>query len=427
MTRRRSGPPPAAGPLDPITEALVKDAQGVAGDLSDVFASLKGYEASQVYGVLYKKPEGVRIGYQGKFQWIEDLAAPFDFTEIYSSLKARFGGGDYRMTIMAAGKLVKQHEFSIYGPALNLPTPGAREPANDAMKPADMLALMMTQAAEARREAQDQQRFFMEQQSARDARLMQTLGIVIPVVAPLLFGGREKLSDLVAMMAANRPPETNLKETVETFAALRSVFGGEGGAAPGGLDFNPDDIVGSIGRMAGPMLAAAGRAFNGRGEPAPAQLPPPEGDGLLHLPGPAAFTLNPPAPAASGPRSPLLELVKPHVAYFFNAHLDPGLAAEAVSDIMARAQVTEADLNELVAAFTLSADWLADLAGQGLDLRSNPAWASDFLRELVAAWNDGHGDGGDSDGPGGRVADHAPDAGPGAARLAVNGDSRPGA
>ncbi len=424
MTRRRSGPPPA-GPPDPITEALIKDAQGLAGDLSDVFAAIRGYDASQIYGILYKKPEGVRIGYQGKFQWIEDLAAPFDFTEIYTSLKARFGGGDYRMTIMCAGKIAKQHEFSIYGPAINLAAPGAPAPANDAMKPGDMLALMMTQAAEARREAQDQQRFFMEQQSARDARLMQTLGIVIPVVAPLLFGGREKLSDMVALINANRPRETNLKETVETFAALKTVFAGEGGAAPG-LDFNPDDIVGSISRLAGPMLGAVGRAFNGR-DGAPAQLAAPEGDGLLHLPGPTGggFTLNGPPPA--GPRLALLELVKPHVAYFFNAHLDPGLAAEAIADIMARAQVTEDDLNGMVAAFTLSADWLADLAGQGLDLRSDPAWASDFLRELVAAWNDSHGDGGSPDGPGGRAADDADNARPGPARVAVNGDSRPGA
>ena len=371
MTRRRAGP--ALGPPDPMAEALIKDAQGLAGDLSAVLDAIRGYDASQIYGILYKKPEGVRIGYQGKYQWIEDLAAPFDFTEIYASLKARFGGGDYRMTIMAAGKIVKQHEFSIFGPAINAGAPGAPLPANDAMKPSDMMALMMTQSAEARREAQDQQRFFMEQQSARDARLMQTLAVIVPVLAPLLFGNREKLSDVISLMQSGKP-ENNLKETVETFAALKTLFGGEGGAAPG-LDFNPDDIVGSLGRLAGPLLGAAGRAFNGR-ETAPAQLAAPEGDGLLHLPGPlpppGGFAPNP-TPAADAPRLPVLELVKPHVSYFFNAHLDPGLAAEAVSDIMVRAQVTEADLNGLVASFTLSADWLADLAGQGLDLRSDPA------------------------------------------------------
>jgi hypothetical protein len=422
-SRTRTGPPPA-GASDPITEALIKDVQGLAGDLSDVFAALRGYDVSEIYGILFKKPDGVRIGYQGKYQWIEDLTAPFDFTEIYTSLKARFGGGDYRMTIMCKGKTVKQHEFSIYGPSISLAAPGAPLPANDAMKPGDMLALMMTQAAEARREAQDQQRFFMEQQSARDARLMNTLGIVIPILAPLLLGNREKLSDVVALMQSNKP-DSNLKETVETFAALKTLFGGEGGA-PGGMDFNPDDLVGSIGRLAGPVLAAAGRAFNGREAPRePLALP--EGDGLLHLPGPAAGFAPNPSPPTGGPSSPVLDLVKPHVAYFFNAHLDPGLAAEAVSDIMVRAQVTEADLNALVAAFTLSADWLADLAGQGLDLRSDPAWASEFLRELVANWNDRHGDGDGSDGPGGRAGDDADDAGPRPARVALNGDSQPGA
>jgi hypothetical protein len=427
MTRRRSGPPIPAGPPDPLALAMIQDAQGLAGDLSDVFAAIRGYDASQIYGILYKKPEGVRIGYQGKFQWIEDLAAPFDFTEIYTSLKARFGGGDYRMTIMCAGKLAKQHEFSIYGPAINLPAPGAPlTPANDAMKPGDMLALMMTQAAEARREAQDQQRFFMEQQSARDARMMQVLATVVPVVAPLLFGNREKLSDVLTLMQASRP-DNNLKETVETFAALKTLFGGEGGAAPP-PGFDPDDIVGSIGRLAGPILGAAGRAFNGREAAQPAQLAAPAGDGLLHLPGPppGGFEVNP-TPAADAPRLPVLELVKPHVAYFFSAHLDPGLAAEAVADIMARAQVTEADLNGLVASFTLSADWLADLAAQGLDLRSDAAWANEFLAQLVSFWNDSHGDGGDSDGPGRRVADNADDAEARPARVAVNGDSRPGA
>jgi hypothetical protein len=418
MTRRRPLPPT---PADPLAETLIKDREGLAGDLSAVLLAMQGYDAGEIRGILYKKPDGARFGYTGKFSWIEDTPAPFDFTEIYTSLKTRFGGGDYRMTITARGQILKQHEFSIFGPSI-APGPAAA-PANDAMKPADMLALMMTQAAEARREAQDQQRFFMEQQSARDARLMATLGVVVPVLAPLLFGNREKLADVIALMRSDRP-DNNLKETVETFAALKTLFGTEGGA-PGAMDFNPDDLVGSIGRLAGPALAAVGRAFNGRDASTPAPLALPEGDGLLHLPGPApGFTVNP-APVASGPSSPLLDLVKPHVAYFFNAHLDPGLAAEAVSDIMARAQVTEADLNALVAAFTLSADWLADLAGQGLDLRSDPAWASEFLSELVTIWNDRHGDGDGSDGPGGRVGDHADDAGPRAPRVTLNGDSPP--
>jgi hypothetical protein len=429
MTRRR--PAPALAP-DPLAQALIKDREGLAGDLTAVFEAIKGYDASEIHGILYKKPDGARLGYTGKFSWIEDVPAPFDFTEIYTSLKARFGGGDYRMTIMARGVIAKQHEFSIFGPSI---TPGqpVAAPASDAMKPADMLALMMTQAAEARREAQDQQRFFMEQQSARDARLMATLGVVVPVLAPLLFGNREKLSDVLAMMRDARPPN-DLKDTVETFAALKTVFGGEGGGLGGGGGLDPDDIVGSIGRIAGPALAAVGRALDRRPGAAPvAELAAPAGDGLLHLPGPdpAGYQPNPPpangATPAAPSGSPILDLVKPHVAYFFSAHLDPGLAAEAIADIMTRAQVAQGDLDALVASFTLSADWLADLAAQGLDLRADPAWAAEFLSELRALWDDAHSGDDDSDGGGRRAADVEDDAPARAPGLAINGDSRPGA
>jgi hypothetical protein len=122
-----------------------------------------------------------------------------------------------------------------------------------------------------------------------------------------------------------------------------------------------------------------------------------------------------------------LDLVKPHVAYFFNAHLDPGLAAEAIADIMQRADVAEEDVSGLVAAFSLSPDWLADLAAQGLDLRSDPEWANSFLRELVALWTDSDRDGDHSPGPGGSAPDPKDDAGAGAPGVKVNGHSRPGA
>lgn len=418
MTARRPRMTPEMFVPDPLADAQLAGQAGVAEQLSRVLESLQGFDQGSVMGYLYRKPPlGV-----GKFEFAERMVPPTDPGELLEGVKEKYGGGDYRLQVFAGGKTRGNCEFSVMGPPKPIVAPGAPPAAADPMAGGGLLAMMLNMQAESRRESMDQQRFFMEQQQARTTALLQAAGIAIPVLAPLLFGNREKLADIIALMNANKPVPNNLKETVETITLVKGLFGD--GDKPAGFD--PDDMVGSIARLAGPMIGAAGRAFNGRGAPGgQGEEPPPAfGDGTLQLPPP-----DPRAPAptpGAQPANPVLALIRPHVLYFYSASLDPGLAAEAVVDIMQRAGVGDGDLNDLVAAFTLAADWKGDLAAQGIDLRANPEWADDFLNELVAAWTDRDRHGDDTAGRGGGVGDAPSHAQPGQEGIALDADPPPG-
>lgn len=411
---------------DPVGQAVLTDSLGIASELEALLASLAGIDESRIKGILFKKPNGIG---ETKYQIIEEVPAPIDFGEVMQSCKVRFGGGDYRLSIFADKKLRKQADFSIFGEPIKPNTsPHAQAPAADPLAGDRLIMLMMNQQAEARRDMMDQQRFAMEQQSRRDTQLMQTLGLILPAALPLMFGGREKLGDLIAIMNANKPEEKGLKETVETLVAVKGLLENPD-KSPG---FDADNLVGSFARLAGPIASAAGRAFGSgrRGEAAEEEEAPAAGDGTLQLPPPAAAAapvLHMPHAPAAAPGPPVLNLIKPHVLYFFNAHLDPGLAAEAVADIMERENVTEDDVSGLVAAFSLSPDWKADLAAQGIDLRSDPEWADDFLSELVSVWTSGDRGNGRPGGATGGVAHAEDDAGAGAGGGQLHDHPRPGA
>jgi hypothetical protein len=407
---------------DPMADAVFSDTMGVAGELSGVLDAISGFDQSTIKGIIFRKPPGGL----GRFEWIEEVAPPIDMSTIMSSLKARFGGGEYRLQIFAGGKTRKVIEF----PIMNDPTqkPGG----GDNMMGGDFMKMFMMQQAASRAEQMEYARQAAERQERAAERQQALLGTVlaavIPALIPVLSGAnREKLSDIIALMQQNKPESTSLKDTVEMMVAVKGLLNDDNK----GGDFNPDDIVGSIARIAGPTLAAAGRAFgsgrNGGGAAEQAELAAPaEGQLILPPPNPAPAQLAQPV-AAADTGSPVLNLIRPHVLYFFSAHLDPGLAAEAIADIMEREGVAEDDVRGLVAAFTLSADWKADLAGQGLDLRGDPVWADEFLAELVAAWTerDQHGDGGP--GRAGGVADAEDDADPLPPGGVQHGGEGPGA
>jgi hypothetical protein len=409
---------------DPLADASVSDEIGIANELVEVFEALRGFDQSSILGYLYRKPAGGL----GKFEFAERLAPPFEMGTLLEGTRERFGGGDYRLQIFAGGKTRKNVEFSIMGPAKPIQAVG--QVADSA--PGSLMQMMMAQQAEARREAADfrreaaeDRRHQVEQQRARDDAMWRAVAVIVPVVAPLMLGGREKLADLLALVNSNKPDAPSLKDQAETLLALKTVFADDKGGG-----FDPDNIAGSLLGLVGPVAAAAGRAFNGRGKDPAAEGPPGGGEGFLELPGPDPAPGPPGGPATLAPASAVdrvLNVVRPHIAYFYSAQHDPGLAAEAITDIMGRHGITDADVNELVAAFTLSPDWKADLAAQGLDLRSNPGWADEFLMELVGAWSDRHGDGDDRAGRAGRVGDAGDDATPGAAGLSLDADTGDGA
>lgn len=406
---------------DPLSDAVFTDTLGIAGDLGDFLEQLKSFDVSSIKALLYRKPaSGV-----GAFAYLGQVPAPINMDQVMEFLKDEYGGGEYRVTVFAGGKTRKQIEFPIYGASKPLKTPnsGGGGAANGELRTADLLTFMVQMQENARREAAEmrqaqaeQAREDRERDRDRQSAMWQAVAAIAPVALPLLMN-REKLSEIVALMNAGKEDKSNLKDTVETIVLLKKAFGGDSN----GADFNPEDIVGSLARMAGPVIGAAGRAFrNGGAQPhQEAENTSAEAAPLI-LPTMAREPQTLPPPASDVP--PVLALIRPHVAYFYGAQLDPSLAADAIVDIMVRANVSDGDLNELVAAYTLSTDWKADLAASGLDLRGNPEWADDFLSELVAAWTerDRHGDGGD--GRGGRMADAPDHEGPGAPGLPPDAD-----
>lgn len=394
MTRARRTPLSDFLPADPVNDAVIVDTMGLASELGDLLETLKAFDQSSIHAIAFKKPPEDTPGSKS-FQLLGKYGSPVIIDEIVMDLKNKYGGGEYRITIMAGGKPRKQIEFPIFGEPIK---PGIIKTANDPFGGGgDFFKMMMLQQAEQQRNALEMTRLENERRDRAAERQNALIGTAIaaamPALIPILAGSnREKLSDVIALMQSNKPEGSNLKELVETLVLLKGLTGD--GDKEG---FNPDDLVGSIARMGGPMLAAAGRAFNGRNGGAPAGDVQPEPE-PLYLPESAltpALTHTPPA-AAAAPSNPLLALIKPHVLYFYSAQLPPGLAADGIVDIMDREGVDEGEVLGLVAAYTGSADWLADLADQGIDLRGHPDWANDFLRELIAAWSDpdGGGDGG---------------------------------
>lgn len=419
--------------------AVFRDALGLAGNLEEVLTALEPFDQSSIKGIIHRKPPGGL----GKFEWIEAVGPPIDMSEIANSLKTRFGGGDYRLTIFAAGKTRKVIEFPIMSDPHAAVRPAA--PANDQTGNASdrMFAMMFQmqeqarrdasdQAAESRREALEHRREMEERQARRDDNLYKMIGIAVPIVAPLLLGKKDSIADQVALFTALKGDSNSLKETAEMMLTFKKLFGED--KTPEG--FNPDDIVGSLARIAGPAAAAVGRAFGG-GRPGVAAAGPeegaPAGGGQLYLEDasaaqpPAAPPIIAAAPPGAQPTNPLLRLIGPHVLYAFAAQLPPSLAADNIVAIMDRANVRDEDVDQLATAFALSADWKADLAAQGIDLRSNAGWADEFLSELVAAWTGGDRDGDSAGGGGGGVGDADGDAAPGEGGLHLNGGAGQGA
>jgi hypothetical protein len=403
---------------DPLESALFSDAEGLGERLADIVDKLRDFDEADIKGMLYRKPDSG----MGGFQWIEDLSPPFDMSAIRSYLKGSVGGGAYRLSLFAKGRIRANFEFSIMGDRKT------DKPAANAN--GDILAIMITQQAEDRRlQAENARRAEERYERERDRRaefqgqLILAAIAAAPAIIPLL-NNREKLADIIGLMNANKPDKTDLKETFEIITLAKNLTGGDSDK------FDASDIAGSIARLAGPALAGLAKAMPGRRPPEEAAEYEEEPQELYTPPPPATLA----APAAGAPAAapqrqsefPAINMIKPHVVYFFHSQQDPGLAAEAIDAIIRRERVPKEDIDALVAAFSLAGDgWLELLAGEGIDLRSDPQWAGEFIQDLIERQSDDLVDHGTGPGGAGRMADADRDAEPGAPGQNVDGD--PGA
>lgn len=354
---------------DPLDDAVNADRETIADALSGVLEALSGVDQGTIKGILYRIPVP-----NGKYEWIRDVYPPFDLSDIMRSLKEDIGGGDFALRIMAEGKPRKTIHFSIMKEKQPLMT--EKQNGGDTMM---LIQMMMQQSAEASRQAQaaaDRQMQMMMAGNQQSTQMM--LGLVTA-----MMGGREKVADLVPLFAAmqQKPDNGGLLETLTVLKSAKEIFGGE----PAAEKFNPDDLVGSALKLAGPIAGAVGRAFSNRGGQGEAAEAPQDPGG--HPPPLMLPSAPQPAPGGTG-QYPVLDLIRDDVLFMFKRNHDPARAADVVYDTIEAANVSEDALNELVAAFTLSPDWLTDLANEGIDLRSRPEWAQQFLTALVGIHTD---------------------------------------
>lgn len=353
---------------DPLDDAVSDDRLNIADDLANALEALRPADQGSVKGILYRVPAG-----NGKYEWIREVYPPFDMNGIMQALKEEFGGGDFCLRLMADGKIRKNINFAIVKDKTPLLAPQGFGGGGDMMTMFQMMMSMQNQSAQAAQAAADRQMQMLMASNQQSTQMM--LGMVTAMT-----GNREKMSDIIPMFAALKPdnPGGGMKEAVETMVLMKGILNGD----PEKPGFDADDIVGSVLKLGGPIVGAVGKAFSERRgtatNPAPVYEPPPE-SGQLMLPQSAP-------PSESG--NLVLDTIRDDVLHCFRRGHDPERAAELVYDTIEAAGVTEGQINELVAAFAVSADWLGELAANGIDLRGNPEWAEQFLQALIRVHSD---------------------------------------
>lgn len=390
MTRRRNPTGQTAPPTSPIDEAMLADEASIAGELAGILEATSGFEISQIKGVLFQKPANG----QGAWSWCDDVYPPWNLSAIFSDMRERFGSGFYQLRIYAAGKIRKNVDFAI---AKEKSTAlGAPVVSTGGGQFSEMMAMVMSQNAEARREAS----------AAADRQATMITAMVtalVPVLGAALTnrpaGGQA--SETVALITALQDRKGGgggLKETLEAMAAFKTLMGpgeGSGGEAGGGVDL--DDLAGSAVRLIGPGIRAVGDYMARQRGQAGSEAGGPSASGPAAPGAVDQLALGPPAS-----RFPIIDLVRDDVTYMFNRGFDPAKAADLVYDIIEANNVSEGEVNALAAAFALSPNGLEDLAREGIDLRSRPSWAAEFFAELhaihsAAPDDSGGGEGGAGD------------------------------
>lgn len=405
MTRSRNAgglrPPPR--PFD--TQQLEQE-QEIASEVARIMEAIKAFDQDKVTASVYvKSGNGI-----GPWKWADDVGLPPDFPAMMQDMRERFGPGDYELRVTALGRIRANSPFSIAKE--RTPPPGSTPPAAAAapMGMADILSMMMAQAAEARREAADQRREAADAAARSNALLIGMVTAVAPALIPV-FTRREtptSTADMLALvtaMQAGKGDKTSLKDMVETLAVLKTLTepnAPAGDRDEGGSGFDLAEILGDGRRLVGPAVRALADMVTARPQ-AVAQV----GDGQQggQVQG-ASGQLTLSAPGAAPSRYRVLDLVRTDVVYFFQRGFDPEKAADLVYDVIdaniEAGVITAGEINEIAAAFALSPTGLFDLAAEGIDLTSRPDWAAEFFQHLATIHNEatqdlGGGDGGAPD------------------------------
>lgn len=402
---------------DPIAQVMLTDQEAIADELSEALGTLDQVDQAKVKGTLYLVERGTN-----KYQWIKDVYPPFDLSNIMNELKDETGGGDFQLRITATGRrgVIKNINFSIMKDRHPMVTSAPKEDNSR-----DMFMMMMNMQMEAGREARAA--------AERQMNLMMEANRQTTSVLVAAMQGGTKATDLIPLIAAMKtdPPKANgMGEMLEVMKSAKSLFGEGGGPA-----FDADDLVGSAVKLGGPILQAIGRAAGERRQaPAanPADYQAPTGPLMLENPAPrSAVALpmgNPTGTGARMPsRFPVLDLIRDDLMFMFERGHEADRAAEVVYDVIERNNVGDEQINDLVGAFIAAGPaWLDELAGEGVDLRRDPAWADEFLSQLAAIHGDAERGPDDTARPRGNGLDAEAHGQPGAGGLALHAGPQPG-
>lgn len=404
MTRHNR--PPQAQPQSGFAALASATEQDLAADVERIIQATKEFEPGTIKGLLFKKSPNGMGPWASCDECYPDQGQTFDLFAIMRDMRERFGPGNYELRVFAGGRQRAVWPFTVAQDKAPAPAPAA--PAQpQGLGAADLVAMMLSQAAEARRDqaaAADRQMALMAEMGKSQAAMMTAI----------LGRPQNSMADTLALVAALQGAggkSPGLKDMVETLVALDGLRGGSGGDAGGdrgggdGLDL--ESLVHDGGRLVGPLVKGlADLVTRRRGDPDDPSAGGAAGRGpvdQLALGAPGS-----PPPSRTGYR--VLDLIGDDVLYFYGRGHDPEKAADLVFDVIEANHVTEPELQELATTFALSPTGLDDLAALGIDLRERAGWAVDFFRALYAIHQ---GEGDDSAGGGGGEGDAA---GNGAAR-----------
>lgn len=372
-------PPEKPGPLAAVAEA---EAARSADSVFDVLAGLDEFADQGASCKVFKLP-----GYQ----YCREIDPNDDVTAILDELRDEFGPGNYVVRVYVKGRKgqLAERGFSIAS------TRKREEPKKDESFSEKLLLALVTGGGMGGKGSDSNELVgaMMAAQTASADRQMTMMTTLMATITAALSGNKsESTATLLTALGPlmQQPKGAGFGEMIEHLAAARELFGG--GSGGGGED--DGGVMGAVAKALAPSIPdiAAGfrdLAARGRQEAAtPVQALP-----AMTPAGPRQVQ---PATVGLLAQFPLLAAIAPDVMFYFGRGLPPELAADGVFEVLAKMGVGETDLVPIVAAFSASENWVADLAAAGLDLTSNVGWANQFLENLLAIYQgeDDHREGG---------------------------------
>lgn len=321
--------------------------------------------------------------------YVDTMHYPIEVEKLLENIKNEYGGGNYDLRVIGKRGVVTRRPVTIEGP----PKIVGNTPVVQLDTSKDMFGMMlqmqqssksdMIMMMQAQSQQQAEDRRAAQQQQANNTQLLIGLATVaIPAIIPLF-----------------NKPGGGVKEMIETMGAAKSLFDGGGGGGDEGW-------LGTAAKSLMPMLADGMKNAQGQQQATQEQPQQP----MLTAPVTTAPTITPTYPLPNAiPDNPILRLVGPDVLFMCHRGFNPDLAAEAVADTLNNNGLGFDDIQPLVLQFSTSQDWVADLAGQGIDLTGNRPWAEQFMAELVRHLSENNPADGTPSGNGGGDADPGTD------------------